>query len=488
MKLLVGAIVMGAALPPAVLGDGVIGNFAPFFVDNDALDGRPPYKRAVGPIFEHRYGQQQEVMAVRPFWVEVDEQVRELVTTYSIYPLFTHWQRNYGYNWRVLSLMKGGHTVSDEQEIGYFELWPLIWHYDAGDPELNYDAVFPIHGTLKNRLFHKRIDWTAFPIYSRWEKQHHVDTVILWPIFRFREGPESRGWGVFPLFGSFERDNAYDNTYALWPFIYNNYRFRPGQEQPYHALGILPLYARETAAGLHSESYLWPFFGYTREWDPRVNYSEIRFFYPFIVQGRGEEKYVNRILPFYSHEERPNYEKTWLLWPFFRREERVIEEIALQTRKDTILFFLYWDELQQNVERNFHARKTHVWPFYSYWNDGSGNRQLQALSPLEVFFPNNQGVRETWNPFFALYRYDLHPKSVRHSALWDLVLYERDESGKTFSIGPIYERKRDNANDSSSWSVLKGLIGVRREQGSWKVRGLWGLFGRDEAKGSHDGN
>lgn len=460
---------------PAIHGSGVINNVAPFWVDSEGFAGRPEYQRSIGPFIEHRLGD-PEVTAVRPLWVRLEEQQRDVVNTHVIYPVFSHWQRGSDYSWRLLNQVRGSSLDVGGKDVDTFEIWPFFWHRDSGDPETSYTAVFPIAGTLKNRLFHQRIDWVLFPLYSRFTTRHHVDDVYLWPIFRYRSGPASRGFGVFPIFGHFERDRAYNNTYALWPFLYNNYRYGK-EEQPYHALGVLPFYARETAAGLKSESFVWPFFGYTREWDPRPRYGEIRFFYPFIVQGRGEEKYVNRILPLYAHEQRPGYEKHWYLWPLLKTEERDLGS-GLISERQSLLYFLYWNEVQRAELQGFEARKTHLWPFYSYWNSGTGSRQFQLLSPLEVFFPNNQAVRETWSPFFAVYRYDRMPGSYRHSVLWDLILHQRSEQEAGFYLGPLFERVRDQ--QTVEYSLLKGFLKFERDPVEGRgYSALWGLLKSD---------
>jgi hypothetical protein len=76
----------------------------------------------------------------------------------------------------------------------------------------------------------------------------------------------------------------------------------------------------------------------------------------------------------------------------------------------------------------------------SIWDNGAGSRQVQFLSPFEVFFPDNSDVREAWSPLFTVYKYSHSPSGEeRNSILWDAVTWRRDGSGnlEEFHLGPF---------------------------------------------------
>ena len=446
-------------------------NHAPFFTDGQPLGSLPERDRAAGPFYEDVKDPGRNVTALRPLFVAGEDGKSTSSWVASMYPLFS--RRDYvgGHRWNVMELLVGSRAESaDGEPIRSLELWPLFWHYDTGVAEESYDAVFPIAGTLRNRLFHKRIDWFLFPAFLRLEQEDRVDRSVIWPFIRWREGEGQRGWALWPLYGHFEGEGKYDNTFALWPLVYNNHRYLPETKGggDYHTFGVLPFYARETAPGMKSESYVWPFFGYTKEVAPRKSYSEIRYLYPLWVKGQGEVKTVNRWLPFYAHETKPGYEKSWYAWPLLKHEER--SEAGLDISKDTLLYFIYKDEVQQAAEQGFKARKTQLWPLFGYADNGAGERQFMLLNPFEPLISGNEMLRNTWTPFFALYRYEASADAARYSVLWDLFLYERDEGGKSFSIGPIFEIS--SKPESEDWSILKGLVGHGPE--GWTA--LWGAF------------
>jgi hypothetical protein len=393
-----------------------------------------------------------------------------------MYPLFTKRQYPGGYRWNVLELLVGSKTESPTgNTISSLDLWPVFWHYDTGVSAESYDAVFPIAGTLRNRLFFKRIDWFAFPVFLRLEQPGHVDTCVLWPVFRRRDGVDESGWALWPLYGHFEGVGKYDNTFAIWPIFYDNYRKQSvalGGGQM-HQFGVLPFYASETAPGLKSESWVWPFFGYTTENAPRKNYDEIRYLYPFWVKGQGEEKSVNRWLPFYAHETKPDYAKTWYAWPLIKQEQSLTA--GLNIHKETLLYFIYKNEVQTATGRDFSARKTQLWPLFGYSDNGGGERQFMILNPFEPLFSGNEMIRQTWTPLFAVYRFEASGEARRYSLLWDLFLYERDAERADFSIGPLFERSR--GPEGSGWKIGKGLLEHETTpEGKNHWGGLWGLF------------
>jgi hypothetical protein len=112
-----------------------------------------------------------------------------------------------------------------------------------------------------------------------------------------------------------------------------------------------------------------------------------------------------------------------------------------------------------------------VWPLVSIWDNGAGQRQWQAPSPLEVFFPGNEKVRAAWTPLFALVRYDRRaPGEVRTSILWDAITWERRDADQhtEFHLGPLFS----NASQAGERRVAigNGLVSFRRAPGSgWRL-------------------
>jgi hypothetical protein len=442
-------------------------NFWPIFThrDSDEFDRRAELN-ILGPIFGNSLTAANErILSIRPLFTGFEPEAYRQGHFHVVYPIFNFYQQTQGWSWHFLNLVSM--RRNSEFDATNFQVFPFLFYNRTTNPKANYYAFWPIGGVLKNRLFRDRIEFALWPLYVQTVRGDETRTHTPWPFIQRLSGPESKGFGFWPFYGHFERENSYDKTWAAWPFYYN-YKENLDEEVPYERFGILPFYHRETGLGLKSESYLWPFFGYTKEFAPRPLYNEIRYFWPFIVQGRGEEKYVNRLLPLYANEERPNYQKRWYLWPLLKTEDTSYG--GFRREKTSLLYFLYWDEKQ--FLQTGQARKTFLWPLMGYWNDGNGRKQFQTLDPLSVFFRQNEKIRENWTPLFSLYRYDSRYGDSRHAFLWDLIVIERgrDDTG-AFYLGPLFEYVNDGA--TGHWGVLKGLIGVERAYGERTLRFFW---------------
>ena len=231
--------------------------------------------------------------------------------------------------------------------------------------------------------------------------------------------------------------------------------------------GFLPFYTRDTAPGLISENYLWPFFGYTHRTEP-FRYDEQRYFWPLLVQGRGDSRRVNRWAPFYTHSNIKGYDKTWVAWPLYRHAEWADGNIAQE--KNQFLYFLYLSQTQRSLSNPAAApaHKTHLWPLFSAWDNGAGRRQVQVLSPLEVFFPSNDVIRQLYTPLFALYRYDRDAANERHSLLWNAVTWRRSASGRAFHLGPLVSVESGAEQKRVAFGL--GLFGWQRAPGESRTR------------------
>ena len=428
----------------------------------DSPQQRADHTGSLGPIFSETLRGDTRIISIRPLWTTFINKERGETSNHVVYPFF-NWYRTDGYTLSShFNIWQKFHNKGNG--VTRFQFFPFIFSQRSPHEEERYLALWPLGGTLKNRFWRERIDFMAWPFYVRTLNNDETRTHFPYPFLHVLRGPESRGFAIWPLYGQFERENSYQHTYALWPFFYN-YHDRLDEAVPYSRFGVLPFYTRETAEGLKSETYLWPFFGYTRETEPRPLYSENRYFWPFLVQGRGEERHVNRWMPLFTHEKKPNSAKRWYLWPLLKTE--TFTGPGPVRERTTFLYFLYRD--QQQTLTSSKARLTFLWPLFGYWNDGQNRRQLQVLDPLGVFFPMNKKVKENWSPLFALYRFDDRMGHVRHSLLWDMVVWERDKGNlRSFYAGPLFEWV-----ESSHWEVLKGLIGRDQEDGHTRFRYFW---------------
>ena len=454
-----------AALLAAASLRGEEHNGWPFFVRHEQADGQMVSEQFVGPLFFAKHGP-AEIRGFRPFYLQT--RVDDQETSSFLYPLFT-WRKQAGYtSFSFYQLVNDSREQEVERAgVHHFDVWPFYFSRDTGDPATSYQAFFPFGGTIKQRLGKDRIHFVAFPLYSFVEKGEKQTTHAPWPFLRFIGGGGYHGFEFWPLFGRQGRDGDYDRQFYLWPLIYKS-ATHLSEPEPDVKFGVLPFYTRDTGPGYISENYVWPFFGYTHRTLPK-RYDERRYLWPFLVQGRGDTNYVNRWAPLYTHSVIKGYDKTWAPWPIYRHATWTDGDIAQE--KNVVFFFLYWSLTQRSTTNPAAApaHKTHLWPLFSSWDNGAGRHQVQFLSPLEIFFPTNEPVRQLYTPLFALYRYDQRaPGDTRHVVLWNLLSWENTPTEREFHLGPLFSVR--STPGRSRVAVGNGLLCWQRAPGDphWK--------------------
>ncbi|HEX2099034.1 MAG TPA: hypothetical protein VHF69_00135 [Candidatus Synoicihabitans sp.] len=453
-------------------------NWWPVRVERDVDQTATPFWQGAGPLaFYQPLTEGRTAHGLRPLVVWRQHENGAPAGGTALYPLVRWEKYPDGHTWTIFNLVNSRRTETESGagDVAAFDVWPFYFSRQTGDPATSYRAVFPLYGDVKNRFGQDRWRWVLFPFYGRFEQNGVTTTTAPWPFIKVLRGDGNRGFEFWPLGGHRAKPGAYRADYALWPLLY---RTKTGLDQPTPNVqaGFLPFYAIDRRPGYVSETFGWPFWGYVDRTEP-YRYHSKHYFWPFWVQGRGDHRYVNRWAPFYTHSIIRDSDKTWIMWPLWRHHTWADSGLAHERRQ--FLYFLYHSTEQRRPTNAAvaPAKKTHVWPLFSTWHNGAGRRQIQALSPLEVFFPHNEHVRTSYSPFFALYRYDqTAPGELRHSLLWDAVTYERSRENqrREFHLGPLLEVSGNPT--ARTISLLNGLIGLQRtaERARWR----WFIFGK----------
>ncbi|MFI5337531.1 MAG: hypothetical protein ACHQ5A_12145, partial [Opitutales bacterium] len=304
--------------------------------EQDPAAGRLNPVQAVGPLFFGRTDPDGRLtQGFRPFVLTTKKGDEE--TAYLLYPFLT-W-RNQGGGYSTFSLFQ---LVNDRREsstgshgpVHGFDLWPFWFSRETGDPATSYHALFPVAGTIIGRFGEDRLTWFAFPLFLQTEKAGRRITSAPWPIVRVIDGAGHHGFELWPLFGDRGRAGDYRERFWLWPLFYRHEAHLSAPE-PDVKIGALPFYAEEHGPGYRDVTFVWPFFGAMHRTLP-AHYDETRYFWPFLVQGRGEDRLVNRWGPIYTHSVIKGYDKTWLLWPLYRHAEW--QEGGLAQRQDRLFY------------------------------------------------------------------------------------------------------------------------------------------------------
>jgi hypothetical protein len=463
---LLGLLAVAAAWPARAEEE----NLWPAYVAEKDVDGQTQSWDAAGPLVFSEATPAPEAGTAegfRPFYVRVTG--GGIVRTDILYPLFFIRKYPDSYKWSILQLINGEGIDHSVARAGgptdkHFDIWPFYFSHYTKDPIDSYHALLPLYGTIKYRLGFSKLQWVLFPLYVETRKRHSTTNYYPFPFIRNHHGSEN-GFGVWPLFDVYTGPEHSKHQSYLWPLIWNN-RLEPTDVAPPGApggteFGILPFYTRTTAPGFLDVNFGGPFFGFTERTLP-YRYGEQRYFWPFFVQGRGDQHYVNRWGPFYTHSNVKGTDSTWVGWPFWHVTKFADDDTA--QRKTQLFYFLYWELDESSVSRPqlAHAYKRHLWPLYSAWDNGAGSRQLQFPSPLEVFFPSNPDIRENWGPLFSLYRSDHRPTGeTRSEVLWRAVTWRRDadETLAEFHIGPLFGMIRNPGG--LRWTILGFDFGAK---------------------------
>jgi hypothetical protein len=449
-------------------------NFWPLWVGEKNFAGQTTEWQSLGPVIFKRADAHGSAGGIRPVYVWRKNAAGNTTEACSFYPIFTYHAGDNGSSWSLFSMINyagpGPKAVDHERS---FDLWPFYFSRETGDPVSSYHAVLPVFGTVKNRFIGMdESSWVLFPLYGRFEKNQVATTTAPWPFVRFTRGEGNRGFGLWPLFGWRAKDGAYHEQYYLWPFVYKN-EHALWQPQPEVKFGVLPFYTREQDTGFISKNYFWPFFGYSDRTMP-YRYHETRYFWPCRVEGRGDDRYVSRWGPFYTHSNIKGRDKTWVLWPLWRQVRW--NEAGLAQTKSSLFYFIYGSLTERSIAHPQlpPARRTSLWPLFTVWDNGAGRRQVQVPSPLEPYFPTNGSIRLVYSPLAALYRYDRRsPGEVRQDFLFNFISFQHEPSRSEFHFGPFF--KIQSASGAARVSLLGGLIGLRHGPGS----GGWRVFAFD---------
>ena len=406
-------------------------------------------------------------------------------TRYTVRPLFTRYLDKFGLethvfppifresykphyrDGRLLGLIAWYHFKFGGEEVYQSFFLPFIFYKkDFNRPEKSYLGIFPLGGQVKD-LLADRITWFLFPLYLRTEQGKVRRDSFPWPFIQKFSGKGVGGLYLWPLLGKSHEEGRYRYEFFLWPFFYERVA-KLDTDNPVYSRGIFwPFYMYTKSKTL--EDKLIFFTGYRR--DTANNYYEQRWLWPLWLKGEGPQRTQRRFLPFYSYSRVLDEEKRWYLWPFLRKTKK--PEGALTVERSQILYFFYWDETQRNTEgaESFKARLTHIWPLASFYDNGRDIYQVQIFSPLEVFFPRNRAVRDTYSALLAPIRYKREGDKVSLDLLWKFISIRGDKNSRSLKIWPLF-RHEARAGGFIRFSFLHGLISGVKEGEKMK----WSLF------------
>ncbi|MSU56909.1 MAG: hypothetical protein EXS35_01780 [Pedosphaera sp.] len=401
---------------------------------------------AVGPLFYRQLREDDQTVAFPPLFSHVTDVAIDSEEYDFAYPLLTYDRFGSEYRWQLFQLFSfaGGKNQADTN-ARRFTLFPIYFQQRSPDPALNYTALLPFYGHIKNRLFRDEIFFVMFPAYSQTRKRDVVTDNYLYPIFHRRRGENLSGWQFWPLvgaehkgittktngWGDAELIAGHESVFALWP-IYLNATTGIGTENPQKEFAVLPLYTSLRSTNRDSTTVIWPFF--TRTDDRVKKYREWDVPWPLLVFARGEGKTTTRVFPLFSQSHNAALESDYYLWPLYKYNR--LHADSLDRDRTRILWFLYSTVNEKNLETGAARQRTDFWPFFTRRRDFNGNSRWQILAPLEPFLPNHKSIERNYSPVWSVWRSEKNPKTghASQSLLWNLYRRETTPDARKCSL------------------------------------------------------
>jgi len=402
---------------------------------------------ALGPLVYHQRVEDSRLWAVPPALSYEVNRETDYEQLDVLWPVLT-WRR-YGAEARLQLLQLFNLTSATTQagtNVHRLTLFPIYFQQWSDAPEQNYWALFPVHGTIRDRFFRDEIRFSLFPLYAQSRKRDVVTVNWLYPVFHVRHGQGLRGWQVWPVAGHERKEptwktNAWGETelvpghekwFALWP-LFLRQESGLGSTNPMRTEAVVPLYSFQRSPGRSSDSFLWPL-GLTHIIDRDRQYEEWQLAYPLIVFAHGPGKTTRRVWPLFSQAHNAELTSEWYLWPLYKYNARRSGEMVRERRR--VALFLYSDARMTNLEQRVAQRRVDVWPLASWQRDTQGRERLQVLSLLEPFFPNQRGIQVNYSHLWALWRSESNAQTGARSQslLWNLYRHESAPDRKKSSL------------------------------------------------------
>jgi len=414
---------------------------------------------AAGPFFYSEKNESGQTLAVPPFFSSYKNSAVDSGEFDFLYPLLTC--EHYGGEWRwqlgELLSFAGGRQPDDFQ-THQFTIFPFYFQQRSLDTNLNYTAVVPFYGHLKNRLFRDEMFFVMFPIFGESRKKDIVTDNYFYPFVHVRRGDGLHGWQIWPLVGNEHKDmttqtngfgdvatiGAHDQSFFLWPFWLSQNN-GTGTDNPEKVRVSIPLFAGMRSPQRDTTSVFWPLFTWIDERGKK--YREWQGPWPFVIFTRGEGKTTSHVWPLFSQSHNQTQESDSYLWPLCRYKR--LHSDPLDERRTSICFYLYSDVLEKNTQTDAQKRRTAMWPFFFWQRDFDGNERLQILAPVEPALPNNRGIDRNWSPLWSLWRAEKNPKAgaASESLLWNLYRREAAPGHKKISLlFGLFQYQRDGEN------------------------------------------
>src|SRR3954452_9616303 len=157
---------------------------------------------AVGPLYYHEVREDAQTWASPPLFSYTMSKEIDYEEFDILYPILSYDRFGPEYRFHIFQVFAfaGGQTQT-ETNVHRFTLFPIYFQQRSAIPELNYTALLPIYGHLKNRLFRDEVKFVLMPIYVQSRRKDVVTDNYMYPFVHVRHGDGLKGWQFWPIVG-----------------------------------------------------------------------------------------------------------------------------------------------------------------------------------------------------------------------------------------------------------------------------------------------
>lgn len=351
-----------------------------------------------------------------------------------------------------------GQTEDGERWHHWFVL-PYLGGWS--DKRGSYSAVFPFWGALKGLLLQDEIRFVMFPLYFYTRRGERESYHWLWPFYTRTKGEGHDSWFVLPFVGRMKRGDEPAKWYFLWPFRGYTVSAKPGERASTGSV-FFPFYGWQEEGNVRRVNVMWPAYSYAH--NRATGRTDYVAPWPIVRYGYGPDYERLSVWPFYSSVREGQVRRWYVMWPFWRREERETEFSRTSGTSAMLFYRSIYTERDVAAGGVRTSADVMLWPFWHYLRDEEGNSYSVALTLRPG--PDPEGIDRFYSWIWRLFEaesrvYGVGPtrevwRSTR--AMWGAYRHDRDERGSFLRVFPLFSMRRAEG-ELRSLEVLMGLFG-----------------------------
>lgn len=444
-------------------------HMGPFFSSDTDVNGHRRI-RAFGPVYENLSAPNaQDLFAIRPFYSNLDDLEMGDSITHMVWPLAIGKRFNNDLDWRFL-LISSYHDFDITVPDSRYRFWILpVYFQGRSSTGTPYVAVFPIAGKLDDSLYHDRIWFVLFPLYSYTRVDDYQTYCVLWPVF-------ARGWSedfdklrVFPFYGYTRRRADFIKRFILWP-VWTDATYGFPQSAG-RAWFFTPIMGHADLSDQESWSIIPPLIRFS------TRGTQKKIFAPWpVFQYSYGLTWKLYIWPLVGWQDAYGIKTSFAFWPFaYATTKELGRGHYTRSKIAPVIFCERWTEMPEGNAGKHPvtvARTFKFWPLVSFKQD---RERLLMRMPSLCPFRDFQAIDRNYTPYWTLFTHAKNGAEVEDELLWGVFQSRRGPARNRTELFPLFSFERNRFNKAFDFSLFKGLFARSAGPAGTRYRLFWAL-------------